>query len=108
MQILRTKVAPVQFYRFSLRLGLQDPITWKQAYVIFTALGTVALWCANSALDKYVGQMGIVAIIPMVFYFGFGLLNKASPPTLPGRRMLIARRRPLHCNILQCMHLCHD
>ncbi|CAL5222730.1 g5137 [Coccomyxa viridis] len=53
-----------------------DPITWKQAYVIFIALGTVALWCANSALDKYVGQMGIVAIIPMVFFFGFGLLNK--------------------------------
>ena len=47
--------------------------------MIFIALGTVALWCANSALDKYVGQMGIVAIIPMVFFFGFGLLNKASP-----------------------------
>ncbi len=46
--------------------------------MIFIALGTVALWCANSALDKYVGQMGIVAIIPMVFFFGFGLLNKAS------------------------------
>ena len=59
---------------------LQDPITWKQAYVIFIALGTVGLWCANSALDKYVGQMGIVAIIPMVFFFGFGLLNKARPP----------------------------
>ena len=59
---------------------MQDPITWKQAYVIFISLATVGLWCANSALDKYVGQMGIVAIIPMVFFFGFGLLNKASRP----------------------------
>ena len=62
------------------RLGVQDPITWKQAYVMFIALGTVGLWCANSALDQYLGQMGIVAIIPMVFFFGFGLLNKASSP----------------------------
>jgi di/tricarboxylate transporter len=57
---------------------VQDPITWKQAYVIFISLATVGLWCANSVLDKYLGQMGIVAIIPMVFFFGFGLLNKAS------------------------------
>ena len=56
----------------------QDPINWKQVYVMVISLGTVALWCANSALDKYLGQMGIVAIIPMVFFFGFGLLNKAS------------------------------
>lgn len=59
-------------------LHAQDPINWKQAYVMFIALATVALWCANSALDQYVGQMGIVAIVPMVFYFGFGILNKAS------------------------------
>ncbi len=52
--------------------------------MIFIALGTVGLWCANSALDKYVGQMGIVAIVPMVFFFGFGLLNKASPLHLAG------------------------
>ncbi|CAK0783757.1 hypothetical protein CVIRNUC_006956 [Coccomyxa viridis] len=54
----------------------EDPVNWKQVYVMVISLGTVALWCANSALDKYLGQMGIVAIIPMVFFFGFGLLNK--------------------------------
>ena len=68
--------------------------------MIFIALGTVALWCANSALDKYVGQMGIVAIIPMVFYFGFGLLNKASPPCLPGRPMPVTWRPPSYCNMI--------
>ena len=79
-----------QFESKSDCLWLQDPITWKQAYVIFIALATVGLWCANSALDQYVGQMGIVAIIPMVFFFGFGLLNKASPLLSPMQLLLQA------------------
>jgi len=62
---------------------------------MFIALATVGLWCANSALDKYLGQMGIVAIIPMVFFFGFGLLNKASFP-FPGRPVSSDRRLPPH------------
>ena len=57
-------------------LPLQDPFTWKQVYVVVISLGTVGLWCANTALSKYTGQMGIVAIVPMVAFFGFGLLSK--------------------------------
>lgn len=59
---------------------MQDSITWKQVYVILVSLLTVGLWCANSALAQYTGQMGIVAIVPMVAFFGFGLLNKVSLP----------------------------
>ena len=57
----------------------QDPFTWKQIYVVVISLGTVGLWCANTALSKFTGQMGIVAIVPMVAFFGFGLLSKVHP-----------------------------
>ncbi|CAL8461976.1 g1507 [Coccomyxa elongata] len=53
-----------------------DPITWKQMYVVAISVATIGLWCANTALSKYTGQMGIVAIVPMVAFFGFGLLSK--------------------------------
>ena len=50
---------------------------WKEWYVIGVSLATVGLWCANTALQPYLGQMGITAIVPMVAFFGFGILNKA-------------------------------
>lgn len=57
---------------------MQDPITWKQMYVVAISVATIGLWCANTALSKYTGQMGIVAIVPMVAFFGFGLLSKVG------------------------------
>ncbi|KAJ9505749.1 hypothetical protein QJQ45_029250 [Haematococcus lacustris] len=53
-----------------------DPVTWTQVYVIFVSLATVGLWCGNVALQKYTGEMGVVAVLPMVAFFGFGVLNK--------------------------------
>lgn len=56
---------------------------WKEVYVVAVSLATVALWCANSALTPYLGQMGIVAILPMVAFFGFGILSKVCcAPTM--------------------------
>lgn len=55
---------------------MQDPFTREQVFVVVVSLGTVALWCGNGVLSQYTGQMGIVAIIPMVAFFGFGLLSK--------------------------------
>ena len=67
------------------------------------SLGTVALWCGNSALDKYLGQMGIVAIIPMVFFFGFGLLNKVS--TMLCHLLLLGPGRAVVANPWDCQAL---
>jgi hypothetical protein len=33
------------------------------------------LWCFNTALSTYTGEMGILAIIPLVAFFGFGVLE---------------------------------
>ena len=50
----------------------------KQVYVIGISLLTVALWCANSWLQRWTGEMGIIAILPLVAFFGFGILGKVK------------------------------
>mmetsp|Transcript_31205 Transcript_31205/g.69392 ORF Transcript_31205/g.69392 Transcript_31205/m.69392 type:complete len:781 (-) Transcript_31205:655-2997(-) len=53
-----------------------DPMTGTQVFVIFISLLTVALWCGNSTLRPYVGEMGVVAVLPLAAFFGFGVLSK--------------------------------
>eukprot|EP00879_Flechtneria_rotunda_P007786 GHRR01008159.1.p1 GENE.GHRR01008159.1~~GHRR01008159.1.p1 ORF type:complete len:762 (+),score=241.90 GHRR01008159.1:161-2446(+) len=54
----------------------EDPLNGTQIYVIVVSLITVVLWCCNSFLISYTGEMGVLAIIPLVAFFGFGVLSK--------------------------------
>lgn len=54
----------------------EDPLNGTQIYVILVSVGTVVLWCFNTFLSTYTGEMGILAIIPLVAFFGFGVLDK--------------------------------
>lgn len=47
-----------------------------QVYVIVVSVVTVALWCANTFVQQWLGNMGVVAVLPMIAFFGFGVLNK--------------------------------
>ena len=60
----------------------QDKLSLKQGYVIGISLLTVALWCANSWLQRWTGEMGIIAILPLVAFFGFGILGKVGKKDL--------------------------
>ncbi|KAI8049709.1 Sodium:sulfate symporter transmembrane region-domain-containing protein [Syncephalis plumigaleata] len=53
-----------------------DVFGWKQYFIIFVTLATVVLWCIESQIKDYVGDMGVLAIIPLVVFFGTGLLTK--------------------------------
>lgn len=53
----------------------EDPLNGTQIYVILVSIGTVCLWCFNTFLSTYTGEMGILAIIPLVAFFGFGVLE---------------------------------
>lgn len=55
----------------------QDRISGVQMYVLAVSVATVGLWCANGALADVFGEMGIIAVLPMVALFGFGVLGKA-------------------------------
>nr|BCL66194.1 low-affinity phosphate transporter [Volvox reticuliferus] len=53
-----------------------DPINGTQVYIVIISLITVGAWCANTFLQRYTGEMGIIATIPLVAFFGFDVLNK--------------------------------
>ncbi|KAJ3215380.1 fumarase fum1 [Clydaea vesicula] len=48
----------------------------KQYFILIITFATILLWCFESALEKHVGDMGILAILPMVAFFGTGILTK--------------------------------
>ncbi|KAG2486184.1 hypothetical protein HYH03_015147 [Edaphochlamys debaryana] len=53
-----------------------DPINGTQVYICAVSLLTVGAWCANTFLQKFTGEMGVVAVVPLVAFFGFDVLNK--------------------------------
>jgi di/tricarboxylate transporter len=54
----------------------EDPLTGTQIYVILVSLATVVLWCCNSFIQEYTGEMGVLAIVPLFAFFGAGVLTK--------------------------------
>lgn len=54
----------------------KEPFTLKQYWVTFVCLVTIALWCVEHEIEEYVGDMGIIAILPIVAFFSTGVLRK--------------------------------
>lgn len=55
---------------------LKDKFTKQQYWVVFVCLVTIALWCAEHSIEEYVGDMGVIALIPIVAFFSTGVLKK--------------------------------
>ncbi|KAG0167080.1 low-affinity phosphate transporter [Apophysomyces sp. BC1034] len=53
-----------------------DPINATQVYVCFVTLITIILWCLAHTYESTFGDMGVIAIIPLIAFFGTGLLTK--------------------------------
>ena len=56
----------------------RDPFTMKQYWVCFVCIVTIALWCIEHSIEQYVGDMGVIAIIPIVAFFSTGVLKKVG------------------------------
>ena len=56
----------------------RDPFTLKQYWVIFICLVTISLWCVEHAIHEVVGDMGVIALIPIIAFFSTGVLKKVS------------------------------
>ncbi|PPQ83985.1 hypothetical protein CVT25_000531, partial [Psilocybe cyanescens] len=54
----------------------KEPFTLKQYWVTFVCLFTIALWCVAHKIEEFVGDMGVIAIIPVVAFFSTGVLKK--------------------------------
>ncbi|KAI0077806.1 Sodium/sulfate symporter [Panus rudis PR-1116 ss-1] len=56
--------------------GARDRFSLKQWWVAVVCLVTIALWCVEHRIERWVGDMGIIAIIPIVAFFSTGVLKK--------------------------------
>ncbi|KAF7335408.1 SPX domain-containing protein [Mycena venus] len=56
----------------------RERFTVKQWWVTFVCLGTIALWCLaqQPQVKDALGDMGVIAIIPIVAFFATGVLKK--------------------------------
>ncbi|KAJ7191148.1 SPX domain-containing protein [Mycena pura] len=54
----------------------REPFTLKQYWVTFVTLMTIALWCFAPQMEAYFGDMGVIAIIPLVLFFATNVLKK--------------------------------
>jgi phosphate transporter len=55
---------------------VRDKLTGVQWFISIVTLGTIALWCLNYELEETFGEMGVIAVIPLVLFFGTGILTK--------------------------------
>ncbi|RMZ74422.1 PHO87 [Pyrenophora seminiperda CCB06] len=55
---------------------LKDKFTGVQWFISIVTVITIVLWCVSHQLEFAFGDMGVVAIIPIVLFFGTGILTK--------------------------------
>lgn len=55
---------------------VNDRFSATQWFICIVTLITIALWCVSHQLEPVFGDMGVIAIIPIVLFFGSGILNK--------------------------------
>nr|UJH94487.1 ST.9 [Starmerella bombicola] len=48
------------------------------AYIFAVTVVTIALWCLSHQIEHIVGDMGVLALLPIVLLFGPGILNAAD------------------------------
>ncbi|CAB4397533.1 unnamed protein product [Rhizophagus irregularis] len=54
----------------------KDPWTGTQIFVIIVTVATILLWCVEKSMEDFIGDMGVIAIVPLVLFFGTGILTK--------------------------------
>lgn len=55
---------------------MKDKFTGVQWFISGVTVVTIVLWCVTHQLENVFGDMGVVAIIPIVLFFGTGILTK--------------------------------
>ena len=55
---------------------MKDKFTGVQWFISGVTVITIVLWCVTHQLEEVFGDMGVVAIIPIVLFFGTGILTK--------------------------------
>ncbi|KAI8063821.1 SPX domain-containing protein [Gongronella butleri] len=53
-----------------------EPVNWTQVYICVVTVVTIALWCLAHTYEDIFGDMGVIALLPLIAFFGTGLLTK--------------------------------
>eukprot|EP00301_Raphidiophrys_heterophryoidea_P024892 c8215_g1_i2.p1 GENE.c8215_g1_i2~~c8215_g1_i2.p1 ORF type:complete len:811 (+),score=174.59 c8215_g1_i2:70-2502(+) len=60
-----------------------EPLTPPQKFTIAVTLMTIVLWCMEPMLKPFIGPEGLMAILPIVLFYGSGVLRKDDFDSLP-------------------------
>lgn len=55
---------------------VKDKFSGVQWFISIVTIITIILWCVTHQLEHVLGDMGVVAIIPIILFFGTGILTK--------------------------------
>jgi di/tricarboxylate transporter len=69
---------------------LKEKFTGVQWFVTIVTFVTIVLWCTSHTLESVFGDMGVVAIIPIVLFFGIGILTKEDFNNFPWTIIILA------------------
>ncbi|WFD33882.1 low-affinity phosphate transporter [Malassezia cuniculi] len=53
-----------------------EPLSRTQWFISSVCVGTIILWCLEKKFEWIVGDMGVIALLPLVLFFGTGILTK--------------------------------
>ncbi|KAI0910915.1 SPX domain-containing protein [Ustulina deusta] len=70
--------------------SVREEFTGLQWFVSVVCLATIGLWCASHALESTFGHMGVIAILPIVIFFGVGILTKEDFNNFPWTIIILA------------------
>ncbi|EEY16942.1 inorganic phosphate transporter PHO87 [Verticillium alfalfae VaMs.102] len=77
-----TTIAPIR--------PVKEKFTGVQYFVSIVTIITIGLWCASHQLESVFGDMGVIAIIPIVLFFGIGILTKEDFNNFPWTIIILA------------------
>ncbi|CAK7564519.1 MAG: low-affinity phosphate transporter [Sporothrix epigloea] len=69
---------------------VRERFSGVQWFVTIVTLFTIGLWCASHRLENIFGDMGVVAILPIVLFFGIGILTKEDFNNFPWTIIILA------------------
>ncbi|KAF9878491.1 SPX domain-containing protein [Colletotrichum karsti] len=77
-----TTIAPIR--------PVKEKFSGIQWFVSLVTIATIVLWCASHQLEGTFGDMGVIAIIPIVLFFGIGILTKEDFNNFPWTIIILA------------------
>lgn len=75
----------------------KERFTSTQWFVCAVTIATVLLLCVERQLESTVGDMGVIALIPIVLFFGTGILRKADFDNFVSIHPVVLHHSSLNC-----------